>query len=49
VEIARRFEESPMCNGAPCRNGMVASICGNDFGPALERFASRIQRRLAGE
>jgi hypothetical protein len=48
VEIARRFDQSPMCNGAPCHNGMVASICGNDFDPALAGFASRIQRRLLG-
>ncbi len=43
VEVARRFDESPLCNGAPCRNGIVASVCGVDFGPAMGLIISRLQ------
>lgn len=46
VEVARRFDESPRCGGAPCGNGYVASICADDFSPAMAAIARRIRRRL---
>lgn len=46
VEVARRFDESPRCDGAPCGNGYVASICADDFSPAMAAIAQRIRRRL---
>lgn len=45
AEVARRFDESRLCNGASCGNGMVASICGEDGAPFM-RFADMIARRV---
>ena len=47
AEIARRFDESPLCDGAPCRNGIVSSICRNDYGPAIRAIVQRIQSQLS--
>lgn len=48
VEIARRFDESPLCGGNPCHNGIVRSICANDFTSAMRAIVSKIQSRLTG-
>jgi hypothetical protein len=45
VEIARRFDEAPLCSGAPCHNGVVGSICGNSYGSAVQSLVDRIQAR----
>ncbi|MDP3277903.1 MAG: hypothetical protein Q8Q09_22150, partial [Deltaproteobacteria bacterium] len=46
VEIARRFDETPACNGQPCRNGIVASICANDFSSAMDAVLQKIILRI---
>lgn len=46
VEVARRFDESPLCAGQPCRNGMVFSICEDDYGPSMRALARRVRQRL---
>jgi hypothetical protein len=46
VEIARRFEQSPRCNGAPCNNGYVSSICASTFEVSLREIGVKIARRL---
>ncbi len=46
IELARRFDESPVCNGAPCRNGIVTSICSSDYRGAMSSIVEKIQRRL---
>jgi hypothetical protein len=47
AEVARRFDESPLCAGAACGNGMVTSICDTtNTGAPLQRFASMIARRV---
>lgn len=46
VEVARRFDDAPMCAGQPCRNGMVSSICASDFRGAMTGLVERVQRRL---
>lgn len=48
VEIARRFDESPLCGGRPCRNGFVTSVCETDYRPAMRRLAARVRQRIAG-
>lgn len=48
VEIARRFDESPLCNGGPCHNGVVTSICSGDYGAAMRTIVEKIQARLGG-
>jgi hypothetical protein len=48
VEIARRFDESALCAGEPCRNGLVTSICSDDYSAAIESLVRLIQRRLPG-
>jgi len=45
VELARRFDELPRCNGAPCRNGLVSSICAQSFAPAFDALARRLRER----
>ncbi len=47
AEVARRFDRSALCNGMPCGNGMVASICGDNDGSPFERFAAMVARRVA--
>jgi len=47
VEIARRFDESPLCGGHACRNGMVSSICRRDFSSAARAFATLVLRQIA--
>jgi hypothetical protein len=42
VEVARRFDESPLCNGAPCHAGAVISICGNDYASAMTTVVNLI-------
>jgi hypothetical protein len=46
VEIARRFDQFPACDGRPCRNGIVTSICAPEFSRALRVITTRIQERL---
>jgi len=46
VEVARRFDQAPLCSGGPCRNGVVMSICARDFHASMTAFAERIQRRI---
>ena len=48
VEIARRFDEAPLCSGRPCRNGFVTSVCQDDYRPAFRALARRVRQRLAG-
>jgi hypothetical protein len=48
VEIARRFAETRLCAGAPCRNGFVASICSSNYAGSFDAFAQRIAYRAAG-
>jgi len=45
AEVARRFDESSLCNGAPCRNGMVASICSPEDRAPFTQFAAMVGRR----
>ncbi|MDB4929197.1 MAG: putative lipoprotein [Myxococcaceae bacterium] len=47
VEVARRFDESALCAGLPCRNGMVASICDGGNATPFERFADLVGRRVS--
>ncbi|MEI8254351.1 MAG: hypothetical protein WCJ30_01630, partial [Deltaproteobacteria bacterium] len=47
IEIARRFDESPICNGAPCNNGLVTSVCSNNYAEAMRQIVAKIQSRLA--
>ncbi len=46
VEIARRFDEAPLCNGQPCRSGVVTSICSTNFGAAIRLIVQRLSKRL---
>jgi hypothetical protein len=46
VEIARRFDQFPACNGRLCRNGIVTSISAPEFSRALRVITTRIQERL---
>jgi hypothetical protein len=46
VEIARRLDQDPLCHGAPCHNGMVASICAMDYSAAIRSFVSHIAQRV---
>lgn len=48
AEIARRFDESPLCDGRPCRNGMIFSVCADDYRPSMRALARRVRQRLAG-
>jgi hypothetical protein len=49
VEIARRFDEAPLCNGQPCRSGLVTSICSTDFSVALRIVVQKTAARLEGK
>ena len=49
VELARRFDEDPICNGAPCHNGLVASICQNDYSAAISGVVQKIQSGITGQ
>jgi hypothetical protein len=42
VEVARRFDESPLCHGAPCRNGTIASICASNYAIAIAPIVARL-------
>ncbi len=46
VEIARRFDQAPLCGGQPCHNGVVTSICANDYTAAMRTILAKIQNRL---
>lgn len=46
AEVARRMDESALCGGAPCRNGMVASICDAHDSSPFTRLAAMIARRV---
>lgn len=46
AEVARRFDQSALCNGQPCRNGMVASICEVGDSTPFATFADLIARRV---
>ncbi len=46
IEIARRFDESPICNGAPCHNGWVSSVCSVNYASAMQHTVTMIQSRL---
>jgi hypothetical protein len=48
VEIARRFDQDPLCNGQPCNNGLVTSICANNYASAMQTIIEKIQSRLTG-
>ena len=48
AEIARRFDEAPLCSGHPCRNGFMTSVCQEDYRPVLRSLARRVRQRLAG-
>ncbi len=47
VEIARRMDESAICAGRPCRNGVVRSICAVDYTRAVNDFARVIGSRVS--
>lgn len=47
AEVARRFDRSPLCAGAACGNGMVASICATGDSTPFVTFANLIARRVA--
>jgi hypothetical protein len=49
VEIARRFDEAPLCNGQPCRNGLVTSICSTNFTVAMRTIVQKIASRISGK
>jgi hypothetical protein len=49
VELARRFDEFPACNGQPCRNGLVTSVCSSNFSSAMQTIVAKIQSRLSGK
>ncbi len=46
VEVARRFDQSNLCSGTPCNNGMVCSICASSFSACVLNLAERVGRRL---
>ncbi len=46
IEVARRFDESPLCNGAPCNNGLVTSVCSTDYASAMDQIVRKIQSGL---
>jgi hypothetical protein len=46
VEIARRFDQAPVCDGAPCRNGFVGSICTLDLAAPVGTLMDRVLSRL---
>ncbi len=48
IEVARRFDESPICNGAPCNNGLVTSVCSVNYATAMRQIIAKIQSRLSG-
>ncbi len=48
AEIARRFDESPLCNGRPCHSGLVTSICRNSYADATNQIVEQISSRLIG-
>lgn len=43
AELARRFDESPVCAGGPCRNGSVHSICGSNVSAVFDRLRARLR------
>jgi hypothetical protein len=43
VEVARRFDESALCRGGPCRNGTVTSICSSDYSRAIAPILARLR------
>ncbi len=47
VEIARRFDQAPLCGGQPCHNGVVTSICANDYSAAMDTILKKIRDRFA--
>jgi len=47
AEVARRFDASALCQGAPCGNGMVASICDTESASPFDRFGDLIGRRTS--
>ncbi len=47
VEVARRFDEAPLCNGQPCRNGMVASICSANYAVSMIGIVRRVAASLS--
>lgn len=46
VEVARRFDQAPLCDGQPCHNGFVRSICAENFAPAADELLRRLQQRF---
>ncbi|MBL8679159.1 MAG: hypothetical protein JNK05_08325 [Myxococcales bacterium] len=42
VEVARRFAQSPRCNGVPCEKGAVLSVCASNFDPLASWLSHRI-------
>ncbi|MEI8255283.1 MAG: hypothetical protein WCJ30_06370, partial [Deltaproteobacteria bacterium] len=51
IEVARRFDESTICaNGtAGCHNGLVTSVCSNDYTTAMNQIVDKIQSNLGGQ
>ncbi len=46
VEVARRFDEVPLCSGQPCRNGIVSSICSSNLSATVTAIARRMGTAL---
>ncbi len=49
VEVARRFDQDPLCNGAPCNNGLVTSVCSGEYATAMSQIVDKIQSNLIGQ
>ncbi len=45
VEVARRFDQSPLCHGQPCHNGGIVSVCGVNYAAALRMALYRSLNR----
>lgn len=48
VEIARRFEHAPRCNGFRCAGGAVLSICADQLERVFTRVVEKLAQRLIG-
>lgn len=44
VELARRFDEAPRCNGAPCGTGTLDSVCDDRFTNTIRMIRDRTAR-----
>ncbi len=41
VEVARRFSDAALCNGAPCGTGAISSVCSNDWTWVMRTVVAR--------